>query len=67
MDFVAVTHSPADQQAIVYVHVADDAGADYAHRSYTADEFGPDYFDIAMAYARGLAAPFGYQIDVDTL
>jgi hypothetical protein len=67
MDFVAVTHSPADQQAIVYVHVADDAGADYAHRSYTADEYGADYLDIAMAYARGLAAPFGYQIDVDTL
>jgi hypothetical protein len=66
MDFVAVTHSPADQQAIVYVH-ADAPSADYAHRSYTADQYGADYLDIAMAYARGLAAPFGYQIDVNTL
>lgn len=65
MDFVAVTHAPADQQAIVYV--AGDAGADYAHRSYTAEQYGADYFDIAMAYARGLAAPFGFAIDVDTL
>ena len=67
MDHVAVTHAPADQQAIVYVHVADDAGADYAHRSYTAGEHGADYFECAMAYARGLAAPFGFAIDVDTL
>jgi hypothetical protein len=67
MDFVSVTHAPADQQAIVYVHVDDDVGADYAHRSYTAEQYGADYFDMAMAYARGLAAPFGFAIEVDTL